>query len=475
VEDNTSSNSTVNVTEESKREKREVNVRDNQNRTDLINSILNNESIEVIEEKIYKGADVNAKDNDGKTPLMYAAYHNKNADIIKMLIAKGAKVNELDVNNQTALDWASQNNDNPDVFKVLLANGSKVNTKDNEGITPLMKAARDIESLDIINLLLEKGADVNAKDNDGCTPLMFAAYQNRNIDIIKTLINKGAKVNYQDYFGRSSLMWAAQHNSNPGVIMALLEEGADITLEDNSGNRAVDYARFNYHIKGTTAYDKLRGIKSGKLLEYNIQKATYNQILLEPDKYLNKYVEMTGQFYIKDPERESFFIKNGSNEVEIFYYNLSAKMQALILTQPNSSGNKVIVEGSVFRYSDDYNSYYLIAKNLKIEGAKQVEVDLNSKEITYVDILVATDKYLNKDIKISGEFYQKDVERESFYIKQGDYEIEIFYSNLPSVRKDLILKEDEYSDRKFSIKGTLYRYNDRKNTYYLVAKDVSIE
>jgi ankyrin repeat protein len=53
-------------------------------------------------------------------------------------------------------------------------------------------------------------------------------------------------------------MWAARYN-HPGVLQALIENGADIDIKDKNGRRALDYAKDNEKLKGTDAYNLLRG------------------------------------------------------------------------------------------------------------------------------------------------------------------------------------------------------------------------
>jgi ankyrin repeat protein len=45
----------------------------------------------------------------------------------------------------------------------------------------------------------------------------------------------------------------AAQGTNPDAITALLNAGADAKAKDNSGLAALDYAKFNHHLKGTDA------------------------------------------------------------------------------------------------------------------------------------------------------------------------------------------------------------------------------
>ena len=55
------------------------------------------------------GMDVNAKDENGHTALMQAAGNNKNPRVVSVLLEAGANVNAEDRNGQTVLAAAKRN------------------------------------------------------------------------------------------------------------------------------------------------------------------------------------------------------------------------------------------------------------------------------------------------------------------------------------------------------------------------------
>ena len=97
------------------------------------------------------------------------------------------------------------------------------------------------------------------------------------------------------------------------------------------------------------------------------QQVNYTDILLSPQKYLDKEVTMQGTFYYKNEERKSFSIKQGDNSIEIFYQSIPLTVQASILGQKNFSKTLVTVKGTVKRFSNSENSYYLMAKSISLK------------------------------------------------------------------------------------------------------------
>ena len=117
-------------------------------------------------------------------------------------------------------------------------------------------------SVEDVRAALDAGADVNARDFDGQTALMSAAFGNENPEVAAALLDAGADVNARALDGQTALMRAAQYNptrhfQNPEVVLVLLDYGADATLADSRGRRAIDHARENRRLEGTSAYWRL--------------------------------------------------------------------------------------------------------------------------------------------------------------------------------------------------------------------------
>ena len=134
--------------------------------------------------------------------------------------------------------------------------GANVNAKDNEyGNSALMLAAWKGHT-EIVNALIKARAEVNAKDKDGRTALMCAA-ENGRTETVNALIEAGAD-DLTDNEGRTALILAAESEySNPETVNALIDAGSYVKQKDNSGKTALDYARNNPNLKGSSALERL--------------------------------------------------------------------------------------------------------------------------------------------------------------------------------------------------------------------------
>ena len=133
------------------------------------------ESTACAEELIAMGADVNARDNENWTPLMDAAQDNYSKIIIQLL-SNGARIDDIDDDGNTALNHAALHK-NHAALKSLLHYKANMHIANNNGHTALQIAIHndDVES---VKLLLAKGAmpaDPNSKrslvelaTNSGC-------------------------------------------------------------------------------------------------------------------------------------------------------------------------------------------------------------------------------------------------------------------------------------------------------------------
>jgi hypothetical protein len=87
----------------------------------------------------------------------------------------------------------------------------------------------------------------------------------------------------------------------------------------------------------------------------------------------------------------------------------------------------VTVKGVLKRFSNAKNSYYIMATNVQgLAIEKKTGGGLH-----YTDILLSPEKYVGKEVTMSGNFYYTHVERKSFDLQQEDYEIEVYYERLP--------------------------------------------
>jgi len=75
---------------------------------------------------------------------------------------------------------------------------------------------------------------------------------------------------------------------------------------------------------------------------------------------------------------------------------------------------------------------------------------------------------------MKGAFYYNNTERKSFDISQGDNKIEIFYENLPRQKWAQILQQENFSKADVTVSGTVKRFGNSENSFYIMAADVVI-
>jgi hypothetical protein len=103
------------------------------------------------------------------------------------------------------------------------------------------------------------------------------------------------------------------------------------------------------------------------------------------------------------------------------------------------------------------------------------DVDLKlvaTTQVTYTDVLLAPEKYIGTQVAMRGEFRYKNTDRESFDMQQGDNTIEVFYKRLPKEKQAAILSQENFSKLPVSAKGTLQRFTNTDNSYYIMAREV---
>lgn len=116
---------------------------------------LRYESTDCAEELIALGVDVNARDNENWTPLLDAAQDN-HSKIIIQLLSNRARINDVDDDGNTALNHAAMHK-NHAALKALLRYKANTHIANNKGHTALHIAIHndDVES---VKILLAQGA-----------------------------------------------------------------------------------------------------------------------------------------------------------------------------------------------------------------------------------------------------------------------------------------------------------------------------
>ena len=130
-----------------------VNSSDRDNRTILMNCILEGSESDCLKILKFKDLDVNAQDGQGFTALHFAVQENK-PKIVSALLKKGIRVDQKDKYGNTALWRAVMNTEiDPNIIKLLINSGANPGLKNKYRVSPLDLAGEDKE---VIQMLASK-------------------------------------------------------------------------------------------------------------------------------------------------------------------------------------------------------------------------------------------------------------------------------------------------------------------------------
>ena len=179
---------------------------------------------------------------------LFAYCKNGEFDKVRVILnSKKTNINEKDTNGNTVLIYAINNN-NADYTSEILKLGADVNMPTDSGVTALALAT-SLGNEKIVTMLLNAGAYVNDYSR-GWTALMTAANTN-HIAVLKALLNAGANVNLTAKETRwNALMIAAQHGYTE-IMNILLQKSADIEAKATSGMTALMVAAANGYAEAT--------------------------------------------------------------------------------------------------------------------------------------------------------------------------------------------------------------------------------
>ena len=124
---------------------------------ELVFELVGDRGPKEVQKAVDAGAEINARDKDGDTPLIEAAKYNKNPEVIKVLLDAGAEINVRNIKGNTPLVIAAAYNRNPEVINLLLNKGADASWEDKDGKTAF-DYAKDNEHI--------KGTDVYWRLND---------------------------------------------------------------------------------------------------------------------------------------------------------------------------------------------------------------------------------------------------------------------------------------------------------------------
>ncbi len=223
-------------------EKTNINARDKNGNTALINAVSkgHKEIVQLILAQAF--IDINARGALGTTALMTACARDDNEIVELLLRHPDIAINQQDNDGWTALITAIQFVNKKNAQSLLNQQGIAINIKDKDGQTALTHAVQ-IDEKTIVQLLLDKqDIDVNLQNNDGMTALMIASQVNF-IDIVKMLLHKpGINLNSKDSFGKTALIRASARGHREIVELLLNQQSIAIHAQDDQGETALSVA-----------------------------------------------------------------------------------------------------------------------------------------------------------------------------------------------------------------------------------------
>jgi ankyrin repeat protein len=269
----------------------DVNGRDIQGDTALIQSPRVNFRPEIIQILLNAGADVNAQNGSGETALMWAARYSE-SETVKLLLDAGANL-ELRENEEgnTALMWAARYSESETV-KLLLDAGADVSASKFREDPLVLAVIHNLSSTlsETVKLLLDAGLDMNAQHMRD--PLICLAAQYADGDTVALLIRAGANVN-EKCGDVTPLMIAAQYG-RARSIAALLDAGADVNAQGGNGQTALKLSVGHYdNHRNTDAVKVLLEAGADPLSEtqyhpsaWDIANMSHNRLFTQTDAYL---------------------------------------------------------------------------------------------------------------------------------------------------------------------------------------------
>jgi len=90
---------------------------------------------------------------------------------------------------------------------------------------------------------------------------------------------------------------------------------------------------------------------------------TIADILVDPDKYLNKLVRTSGFIQLKETEKESFDLRQGDHSIQVIYRYVGPGLKSQLASD---TGNRTVTATGLLQLDQNYNTYYIVAQDLQL-------------------------------------------------------------------------------------------------------------
>lgn len=138
--------------------------------------------------------------------------------------------------------------------KKYLYFGTNLDLRNSAGESALTLGLQSKLPPDLVLDILGKTRHTNQRTLALQTPLQLALESGHPSTVIKKLIKKGAKTDFVTKTGETALILAAQYSEEPEIIGILLKEGVDPKHADQAKRTAIEYAKENEKINGTSEF-----------------------------------------------------------------------------------------------------------------------------------------------------------------------------------------------------------------------------
>ncbi|KAK4912448.1 phosphate system positive regulatory protein pho81, partial [Elasticomyces elasticus] len=148
---------------------------------------------------------INLRDHDNFTPLIHSIVRNK-INCVRLLLSQNAEINPSNESDHVPLNLACQHGLS-DIVRLLLEMNAQL-VSDAKGLYPQHLVARSSRDSTLLLLLKQHGADLNQRDKlYQWTPLFHAASEGQ-VECLKTLLENGADAAALDEKGLTATYYA---------------------------------------------------------------------------------------------------------------------------------------------------------------------------------------------------------------------------------------------------------------------------